>query len=160
MPEMPAARQRLAELMDARRLELGLRWQDVAAAGDVSIKTLYSVRTGHSAVPRLTARKVDKGLHWEPGSVERVLAGGDPQPLAGPALVPARPLPADDPEIAALIRDWPELETIWALATADGKPYPREERIRLMKAHIDTIRRKVRELEIRAERALRTRPVT
>jgi transcriptional regulator with XRE-family HTH domain len=80
-----------------------------------------------------------------------------PPPLRA---VPDRPLPDGDPEIAALIRDWPELEAIWALATADGKPYPREERIRLMKAHIDTIRRKVRELEIRAERALCARPVT
>ncbi len=153
MPETPAARQRLAELMDARRLELGLRWQDVAAAGDVSIKTLYSVRTGHGAVPGLTARKVDKGLHWEPGSVERVLADGDPQPMAGPALVPDHPLPDDDPDIAALIRDWPELETIWRLADSDGKPYPREERWRLVRAHLDAMRRKLREMETRTERA-------
>jgi len=119
MPETPAARQRLAEQMDARRLELGMRWQDVAAEAGVSLKTLYSVRTGEGGVTGLTQGKVEKGLRWGPGSVESILGGGDPVPLpqAGPP-PDAPPSPDGEPRDDAawdLFPDDPAKRHVWRI---------------------------------------------
>ena len=94
MPNAPGARQRLAELMDERRRELRLRWQDVAETGGLSLKTLHSVRTGTAGIAPLTERGIEVGLRWEAGSVGAVLTGGEPQPARVPPLaaVPAAPL--------------------------------------------------------------------
>ena len=86
MPTTPDARHRLAELMEDRRLELGLRWQDVvdaatAAGFKVSLKALHSVRTGTAGLRPLTQRGIEAGLRWEPGSVQAIEDGGDPVPL-------------------------------------------------------------------------------
>jgi hypothetical protein len=89
MPIAPEARQRLARLMDDRRRDLRLRWQDVAKAGGISLKTLHSVRTGEAGIAPLTESGIEDGLRWEAGSVATILAGGDPLPLD--ARVPAEP---------------------------------------------------------------------
>jgi hypothetical protein len=82
MPNTLDARQRLATLMEDRRAQLGLRWQDVADAADLSLKTLYSARQpdGGTIAP-LTQRKIETGLHWRHGSVKDILDGGEPEPL-------------------------------------------------------------------------------
>ena len=82
MPTETAARERLAALMEDRRLELRLTWQQVAAAGGLSLKALHSIRGGTSDMRLLTRRAIEEGLRWEPGSVGIVLGGGDPVPLA------------------------------------------------------------------------------
>jgi hypothetical protein len=83
MPITPDARSRLARLMDERRRALRLRWQDVAEAGRISLKTLHSVRTGSAGIAPLTERAVETGLQWTMGSVAETLAGGVPTPLEG-----------------------------------------------------------------------------
>jgi hypothetical protein len=72
-PITPEARKRLAEAMEDRREELGLRWQDVAAAGGVSLKTLHSARTGDSGIAPLTRHGIEVGLQWERKTVLRIL---------------------------------------------------------------------------------------
>lgn len=74
----PEARERLARLMDERRLELGLRWRDVAEAGGVSYEVLRDVRNGSGGIRRLTEHGIEAGLQWEAGSVRRILEGGEP----------------------------------------------------------------------------------
>lgn len=143
MPTTPEARQRLAALIEKRREELGMLWQDVADAGDVSLKTLYNVRTqedGEISPP--TRRKLEAALRWEPGSIERILAGGEPQVASSRG--PERPRPHlaevpnldDDAAMELLIErsgdDRELLEVIWR-AYKLGKQ-PRDVVIRKMVA--------------------------
>ena len=96
----PEARGRLASLMDDRRLELRLRWRDVAEAGGISYEALRDVRNGTGGIRRLTEHAIEAGLQWESGSVASILAGGEPVDIA-PA-VPAEPppdLPDDDADV-------------------------------------------------------------
>lgn len=74
-------RRRLADLMDDRRIELDLAWEDVARRAGVTGMTLRRVRNNESAPPRRTAHKIDRALEWEPGSVEAILTGGEPTPV-------------------------------------------------------------------------------
>jgi hypothetical protein len=81
MPTSPDdARRRLAALMEERRLELGLRWQDVAERGSVSLKALHSARMGNADIRPLTRQKIEDGLDWGHGSIRRILDDGDPLP--------------------------------------------------------------------------------
>jgi hypothetical protein len=82
MPMTPEARKRLADLMNNRRVELDLRWQDVAEAADLSLKTLYSARQPDGGdISDLTQGKIENGLQWQRGSIERIANGGDPVAL-------------------------------------------------------------------------------
>ena len=128
----PEARERLASLMDDRRLELGLRWRDVAEAGGISYEALRDVRNGTGGIRRLTEHAIETGLQWERGSVARILAGGelDPQPQRRPApltLAPPAPDDLDDPlpppppnflDEVAIAKARPVAGAIWQQATA------------------------------------------
>jgi hypothetical protein len=96
MPDMEESR--LGRLMDERRLNLGLDWQDVASLAGISTKTLYNARVpgGPLPAPR-TRRKIEDVLRWQPGSMERVHGGGDPEPL--PVPVPLESLAARYPGV-------------------------------------------------------------
>ena len=86
----PEARERLASRMDDRRLELSLRWRDVAEAGGISYEALRDVRNGTRGIRRLTEHAIEVALKWESGSVQRILDGGEPIPAGGePAPVTA-----------------------------------------------------------------------
>jgi hypothetical protein len=114
MPTQPEERRRLAVLMDERRLELGMRWQEVADAGSVSLRALNNARTGDREIRPLTRHGIEKGLKWAPGSIERFLSGDmampgdatqpDPAPAPRPAFtmpplsLPKPPLLDDPPE--------------------------------------------------------------
>ena len=81
MPARPAERQRLADLMEQRRLELGLRWREVAEAGNISYEVIRAIRNGSGEIRPLSRHGIETGLRWEAGSVAAVLGGGDPVPL-------------------------------------------------------------------------------
>lgn len=84
MPTGRDDRARLAALMNERRIELGLRWDDVAEAGDVSAETLRVVRRSSAPLRDLTKVGIERGLQWERGSVDRVLAGEEAVPVSTP----------------------------------------------------------------------------
>jgi len=88
MPARPAARQRLADLMERRRLDLGLTWREVAEAGNISYEVIRAIRHGNGQIRPLSKRGIEVGLHWESGSVQDVLDDRDPTPI------PAEPAPA------------------------------------------------------------------
>jgi hypothetical protein len=98
----PEARERLASRMDDRRLELGLRWRDVAEAGGISYEALRDVRNGTRGIRRLTEHAIEVGLQWAAGSVQGILAdrdpaavGSEPEPVTTTASVTPAPMAAD-----------------------------------------------------------------
>lgn len=75
-------RVRFGQIVRARREELGLTQDDVAAAGGPADTTQTRVENADGDEPRLSTRnKFDKPLRWAPGSAARVWTGGDPTPL-------------------------------------------------------------------------------
>ena len=90
MPSPPSgAWRRLGALLVQRRIELAPRYrQRTAFAEDVGIKwrLLYDIeRAKRDSFTPETLAAIEVAYRWQPGSVARVLAGGDPVPLAPPA---------------------------------------------------------------------------
>ena len=67
--------------MERRRLDLGLTWREAAEAGSISYEVIRAIRNGNGQIRPLSKRGIEVGLHWEGGSVDRILAGGDPVPV-------------------------------------------------------------------------------
>src|SRR5579859_6950920 len=80
MPPRPPGRERLAALMEERRMELGLTWEQVADAAGIRYETLRAVRNRDGSIRPLTRRAIATALRWSPGSVDLILAGADPEP--------------------------------------------------------------------------------
>lgn len=79
---MSSTGQRLGQIVLARRTELDLSQMDVWQAGGPSNTTLTEVENGRlERLTRTTAKRLDTGLKWEPGSARTVWDGGDPTPL-------------------------------------------------------------------------------
>lgn len=101
MPTPPP--HRLDEHMDARRLDLRMTWREVADAASISPETIRAVRRGDNVPGDITRRGLEDALRWEPGSINRILAGGDPTPLPEAGAARSGPaLPADDPRLRIL----------------------------------------------------------
>jgi len=104
---MADAHARLSELMQARRLQLGMKtWRALAAEAGIAYETLRAMRSGENVAPG-TVDAVEKALRWTPGSIEAILAGGEPgivveasarlgQPSALTARASVEPPAADD----------------------------------------------------------------
>lgn len=119
---METRAQRLNELLDKRRLSLGLRWKDIANRAGVSHHTILQLRKGEP-VADLTTAGVERALQWEPGSIARILQDKPPVPK-GEADRDPTPLPAEDPartkfgaelDRLGLDADDPEVREILAL---------------------------------------------
>lgn len=118
----------LARLMDHRRLELGMKWDEVATAAGIKPPTLRAIRNGTNSPSPLTRRGLERALNWEPGSIEAILDGGDlPSPMdaADAKLDQSAHLAADlrratEERITAQIRDLGlrDLQTVDAIVGA------------------------------------------
>lgn len=67
--------------MEARAVELGLTWSDVARISGVDRETLRKMRFGlggRRGFAPITKRVVEDALQWRHGSIDTVLANGDP----------------------------------------------------------------------------------
>ncbi|GAA4059572.1 hypothetical protein GCM10022214_10110 [Actinomadura miaoliensis] len=84
MTSTETSRQRLARLMDERRAELRLTWHEVAERAGMTREGLRRTRTGSGSIRSLTKRGIEDALEWAVGSVDMILAGGDPLPSLGP----------------------------------------------------------------------------
>lgn len=88
---MSSNSQRLGEYVLARRAALDVTQLDVWQAGGPSNTTLSDIENGRlENLTRTTARKLDQGLGWVPGSARSVWDGGeplaiDPEPESGAA---------------------------------------------------------------------------
>lgn len=74
---MPEPHERLDRAMEARRLELDMTWTDLARAANVSPQALRSIRRGEYRPSKLTAKNLDRALHWPTGTVDEILDGAD-----------------------------------------------------------------------------------
>ena len=86
MPPQPP-HERLSKLMDERRADLGLTWEQVADRAGIKYETIRAIRTGDSRGRTPTRRVISIALEWTPGSVDRILEGGNPE--TAPAGQPA-----------------------------------------------------------------------
>lgn len=80
-PQTP--HERLDAYMSSRIAELDLSWEDLADAAGLHYETIRAIRTGDSRGRPKTRRAISLALRWTPGSVDSILAGGDPQPASG-----------------------------------------------------------------------------
>lgn len=77
----------LAEEVTKRRIDLGMTQQDVQAAGGPAQSTLRHIEGAHQDTYRkVVLRRLEKALAWEAGSVDAILAGGEPTVSASPVL--------------------------------------------------------------------------
>jgi transcriptional regulator with XRE-family HTH domain len=73
---------RLADAVVARRVEMGMRTrQALAEALQMSARNLGDIeKARRTSYDPATLARLEQVLRWEPGSVDAVLAGGDPKP--------------------------------------------------------------------------------
>ncbi|HEX5596348.1 MAG TPA: hypothetical protein VFX61_10075 [Micromonosporaceae bacterium] len=70
--------ERLATLVQERRLHLRLGIEPAARAAGMSKDTWKKVEAGREDVRDTSYAGVERALQWAPGSCRRILAGGDP----------------------------------------------------------------------------------
>lgn len=103
---------RLGRLVRERREDLGLTQAEVHAVGGPSPATLYLIESGQrdSYRPRVL-RALERAIQWRATSVQRVLAGGHPEPDGdGPRPLRTYEIPMQRPgpkEWAAGFRELP-----------------------------------------------------
>lgn len=103
------ARERLARLVAERRKSISLSVSGAARQAHIDRGTWTGVEKGTRETEEYNYASVERVLGWEPGSIDTVLAGGDPtvQQVVPDAPPPNQerlgPLPDDD-AIAAVMR--------------------------------------------------------
>lgn len=101
---------RLDQAMDERRLELALKWRQVAERADLTAFHLQRIRSGKVKLSKDAAAAIDRSMEWERGSAWRVYyEDGEPALL--------RPTPGAPP-IPEGIRVDP---ADWAAMTSDER---------------------------------------
>lgn len=128
----------VAEIIRARRVELGLTQEAAAAAsnGRVSSASWRVIESGRQTSFRhLTLAGVAVALGWPTDAIDRIVAGADPATIADPEPDPAPP----GGSVAHLEGDG------WALdlAAHDGRGFTPEERAQIQ-GYIDGLRRRNR----------------
>jgi DNA-binding XRE family transcriptional regulator len=89
-------RSRLARLIQTRRRELRLSERQAAADAGVARNTWASAEEGVKQLAEKSIAGIEAALRWAPGSIDRILAGGNPAPLPDQAPASAAPaLPHD-----------------------------------------------------------------
>jgi transcriptional regulator with XRE-family HTH domain len=87
----------LAREVDAERERQRLTWPALAKRAGISPRTLFDIRKGErTSYHPESLDRLESGLGWEHGSVERVLAGQAPRRKA-------------DPDLARLQNAWRDL---------------------------------------------------
>jgi hypothetical protein len=109
--------------MNVRRLELRMRWNEVAQLARMSVQNLSGIRKGKINLSEIAELSLEEALRWEPGSIEAIFAGKPPT---------RRPRRAEVDQL----RDDTERD-IWAVGVEGGLS---EERIWW---HIDNRRRRL-----------------
>ncbi|WP_051761349.1 hypothetical protein [Microbispora rosea] len=82
MPRDTAERTRLADAMDQRRIELGLRWEHIAEKARISTTHLRKFRRGDAGISSVVEAALEDALQWEHGSMATIRDGGEPTPVA------------------------------------------------------------------------------
>lgn len=75
---------RLGRVVADRRLELGLSVRAAAARAGINRATWGTLEDGDRRLSKHLWTAVEEALFWEPGSIDRIIAGGDPTPRRNP----------------------------------------------------------------------------
>ena len=103
---MEKPHERLGQLMNDRRLQLPkiggktVKWFQVAERAGITVTTLTALRKGQNVPTEDTKRGIEDALLWAPGSVDAILAGGDPTPATPSARISQVRLTAPAPPAA------------------------------------------------------------
>lgn len=82
LAHMSTNAERFGLIVRKRRDDLAMSQLDVWQAGGPSNTTLTTIENGlATSLQNATAKKLDRGLRWRPGSARRVWGGGEPSPL-------------------------------------------------------------------------------
>lgn len=76
---MPTDWERVAETVKRRRVERGLSQRAAAQAAGLSPTTWGSLELHHQRLEPLSRPKIARALGWTPDSLDRILAGGEPE---------------------------------------------------------------------------------
>lgn len=75
--QVETIRERLARLMDERRQELGLDWNDVVKLAGLTKTGLNTIRFETRAIRAKSARGIEFALQWPTGAIDVILRGGE-----------------------------------------------------------------------------------
>lgn len=105
------ARRRLGELVNRRRTSLGLSLSEAARRAGVMRVTWTGIEQRATDAEDYTLTKVEQVLEWEPGSVQAVLAGGEPVEV-GPSGQPS----SEQIQRGDLLGRWEDtmLDEVWS----------------------------------------------
>jgi hypothetical protein len=78
---MTSPHERLDAAIEDRRLDLEMSWTEVAETARIAAVTLRNIRRGRNQPSALNKRRLENALRWTPGSVDAILAGGEPTTL-------------------------------------------------------------------------------
>ncbi|MEU4590083.1 hypothetical protein [Micromonospora aurantiaca (nom. illeg.)] len=73
-------RARLADMIEGRRIELGISVSKAAQAAGIDRATWSSAEKGERATQPHNWAGIERALQWKPGSVRAILDGDDPTP--------------------------------------------------------------------------------
>lgn len=111
MPISPE-RERLTAAIGTRAVELRLKLNKVAVRAGMSTANFLRIRTGEVALTPLAIAALEQALEWESGSIQDILAGGQPTPRRQPSDLPPAPPGIDPAEWAT----WDPLDRRMVLA--------------------------------------------
>lgn len=81
----PESGRRLGEAVQRRRLLVFPRgMEEFAEQVGVHKRTIQAIEYAERKINKSTKYRLESALHWAPGSVDRILAGGDPEELPLP----------------------------------------------------------------------------
>lgn len=134
--------QRLGRLVRARRKALKLTQADVQKADGPSTATQRLIEGGkHTDFRGGTGSGLESALQWQPGSIDAILAGGDPTPLSS---APQQVRDTSDDRDHHVLELLPVAEMTWRYVneladSPDGDPLRWEKSARAVIATADTL---------------------
>lgn len=123
---MSEPHERLDRAMAARGVELKKRWVQLAREAEISTAALGAIRRGEYRPSPHTARALDAALEWEAGSVEAILAGGDPTPTGHRPPPAGESEPKPEPTLSQALAQLAELKA--RVARLEGQPRKRNDK--------------------------------
>lgn len=68
----------LAEVMNERRVELRMKWDEIATEAQITPAYLRKIRTGEVRASDLTTARLEDVLKWPPGTIDALESGQRP----------------------------------------------------------------------------------
>jgi transcriptional regulator with XRE-family HTH domain len=68
----------LAEVMNERRVELRMKWDEIASEAGITPAYLRKIRTGEVRASDLTTARLEDVLKWQPGTIDALESGQRP----------------------------------------------------------------------------------